>query len=330
MLHEPWFVGGMVHHRRVERTPEFDAFGPWVYEVREPAEVPPVFRSHQLDLASARLVLKVPRPIERRNALPTMHLYDALLIAGPDALEVLRRVGDGFDVRRVPYERLGGAQLGVSLLQGWLVLYDAAPDATAPLVSVPFNGVSSDVVERLVDLLLELALVADPAATAARDAALAAAAVPGPDDGEPPWALGDADTSLVVAYRQLARRRPGVVRLADHGRAVVPRRRPGPAGLRDRWWPATVHAAVVSVAPGCIELLHRRELVSSGSRPVWSVVRTTVLTSAISGFAIEPHQRLRGVVEARIGVGGCEVRLDLPEGAATVPALADAVAVAVA
>ena len=78
----------------VTRSAEFDAFGPWVDQVRNASEVPGLYRDYPVDFATSRLVLKVPRNISRRDALPTMDLYDHLLIAGPEALVVLSRAHD--------------------------------------------------------------------------------------------------------------------------------------------------------------------------------------------------------------------------------------------
>jgi len=79
---------GTASHRAVS-TAEFDAFGPWIDEVRTASAVPRLYRDYPLDLDAARLVLKVPRNIARRDALPTMDLYDHLLVVGPHDLTVL-------------------------------------------------------------------------------------------------------------------------------------------------------------------------------------------------------------------------------------------------
>ncbi|MCU1433145.1 MAG: hypothetical protein JWP95_2250, partial [Actinotalea sp.] len=51
-----------------DSTAEYDAFGPWILEVRAVDDLPALFSRHPLDLGSARLVLKVPRQIARRDA----------------------------------------------------------------------------------------------------------------------------------------------------------------------------------------------------------------------------------------------------------------------
>ena len=304
----------------METTPEFDAFGPWIYEVRTPDEVPPLYRAHTIDLQAARLVLKVPRAIERRNATPSMHLYDHLLIAGPDELTVLSRDGDRYRERSVPYGRIGAVELSVSLLDGRLRLLDATPGSGGELASLSFNGVSLGSVEQLVDLLV---------AEAQRHSAAPAAPAVTPS-GAPAgtWNVGGPDVALVVAYRELAERHPGLVRLADHARVPVSRRATSwVARLLDRWWPITLHAAVVAYAPGRVELLHRRELLTPRGRPAHSIARTTILASAVTAVALTPHPAFSGALACKVSVGDAVVQLAFPEGSPTVRALREALSV---
>ena len=69
------------------RVSEYDAFGPWIDEVFAPEDVPRLFRNHALDFDAARLVLKVPRDIVRRDATPDMDLYDYLLNDEPASVQ---------------------------------------------------------------------------------------------------------------------------------------------------------------------------------------------------------------------------------------------------
>ena len=306
----------------MDTTPEFDAFGPWIYEVRTPDEVPPLYRAHAIDFETARVVLKVPRPIERRNATPTMHLYDHLLVAGPDELTVLSRNQETYRERSVPYARIGAAQLSVSLLDGRLRLLDATPGSGGELLALAFNGVSLGSVEELVDLLVTEALAHGGGGAAREPAAVPAAVRPGT------WNVSGPDVALVVAYKELVERVPGLVRLADHARGPVARRSTSlVARLLDRWWPVTLHAAVVAYAPGRVEVLHRRELTSPRGRPTHSIGRTTLVASAVTAVALTPHPAYAGALACRVAVGDAVVQLAFPEGAPTVRALRDALSV---
>src|SRR5512143_3413558 len=114
-------------------TSEYDRFGPWIDEVTIPEDVPPLYRDFPLDFQRARLVLKVPRNISRRNATPDMDLYDALLVLDEVGLTVLSRRLEsdarrasfvrGYDVTTVPYSQVVGVLDTVELLQGILTIF---------------------------------------------------------------------------------------------------------------------------------------------------------------------------------------------------------------
>ncbi len=63
------------------RVSEYDRFGPWIDEVLDLEDVPALFRDHAIDFDTARLVLKVPREIARRDA--TADMDPVRLSAGP-------------------------------------------------------------------------------------------------------------------------------------------------------------------------------------------------------------------------------------------------------
>ena len=72
-----------------EELREYDAFGPWIEEVTSPELMPPRFRQYYDELRTARLLLKVPRNVERRTARPGQDLYAAVLAVHDDHLTLL-------------------------------------------------------------------------------------------------------------------------------------------------------------------------------------------------------------------------------------------------
>jgi hypothetical protein len=122
-------------------TAEYDAFGPWIHEIQAEEDIPRLYRDYPLDLAHAALTIKIPRQIERRDATPSMDLYDALLSLGPDKLTVLTRRGHRYDFRDLPYPEIQGITSIVDLLDGRLLL-SAEDDA----VEIRFNASSSEII----------------------------------------------------------------------------------------------------------------------------------------------------------------------------------------
>lgn len=273
-----------------DRTEEFDAFGPWVYQVRTADEVPRLFRPFAGDPTSATTVIKIPRRIARRDANPRMDLYDHLLCLRGDTLTLLSRApGDADGVRRraVTAEQVLAIEDSVDLLDGRLVLRIADE---RPL-SVSYNGASRDVVGQFVTALRSqvrggaAAPAATPAAEPAGQAALDAL-----------WQ----DVALVSDYREVVRAEPAMAVYAAHGRRVVEPVHVSAAGrLLHRWWPMWLQAVVVCSDGVELMVLHRRGWWVRGGRPVHSVARTTLRLSA--GLPVESVPTgYHGVCELRV------------------------------
>lgn len=69
---------------------EYDAFGPWIGEVKAQPELPRRFGRWWPELQDARYLLKVPRPIDRAKIRPGMDLYESVIAVFPDKVRVLR------------------------------------------------------------------------------------------------------------------------------------------------------------------------------------------------------------------------------------------------
>lgn len=302
----------------MQRSAEYDAFGPWTYRVTAPEEVPRLYRGHGIDPAAARLVLKVPRVIDRREATPDMHLYDHLLVAGGDALTVLSRRGDTYHVAEVPYARVAAVHHSYSMLDGRLVVHDVDGRERAGIaVSLRYNAVSRGVVEELAELVREQALAARaPAERPVRSNGATARVAE----------LDEADAALVTLYRAIADRRPGLVVLGSHSRVIVPRRDVPFRRLLDSLRPVTLHAALVCADAGTLDLVHRREWFTSHPRPAWSVAHTFVVTSAVTAVGSHEHPRYEGVYRVQVASGRALVELAFPDGAESGTAIAAALA----
>ena len=100
-------------------------------------EIPPLYRDHGIDPATARLVLKLPRNIARRDATASMDLYDHLVVVDDAALTVLSRRPGGYDERVIAHDTICAIDYGTDLLDGWLTVHSAGegrPSAAHGLV----------------------------------------------------------------------------------------------------------------------------------------------------------------------------------------------------
>ena len=291
---------------------EFDAFGPWVDPVFDAAGMPALYRDYPVDFDASRLVLKVPRNISRRDALPTMHLYDHLIVVGPAALIVLSRTDDGYAESSIGYGDIAVIRDSVDLVDGRFSIHTR----TGATLSVAYNGSSQQVISRLTDVLRELAL----AATSGRpDVALpSVTAPPAPLDL---LDLGKQDVGLVTSYFDLHRHEAGARLLAAHGRSTLTPN----GGLLGRalhaLYPMTLHGAVLCRTDRELQIVGRRSWLVRGNTPDLSRSLTSIPLAAIDAITARPHPKYLAVTVVGLSLGAFTFDLLLPTGSAAEQAL---------
>lgn len=127
---------------------EYDAFGPWIYEIDEEHPAPSLFVPYLQQTESPLLQLKIPREIARRDANPHMELYDYVLGLYTDDIQILKRENNSVRETRVNYKDVEAVRLYKHLLAGILTLY--VPDDK---LEIPFNTVSLDVMKRFTKII---------------------------------------------------------------------------------------------------------------------------------------------------------------------------------
>lgn len=273
---------------------EYAEFGPWVTEVRHPDEVPRLFRSAGIDPREQRLVVKVPRDIERRNAGPAMHLYDYLVVLGFGELTVLQRSGAHYETRSIPIEKIAAVQDSVRLLDGRLTVHGL--DGSG--VEVAYNGSATDTVRKLVDLIREAYAPPSPAKAALPE--------------EPVPALGRGDAGLVTEVRRLMRAEPQLrVLYAGSGFTVTP------ASAVERFYrrlrPLALHPLVALHDDREIQVIHRRDWCTPVGEEI-SRARTLVPRSRITQVTDRPWERFRGVHLITVHLGQTRLNFPVPAG----------------
>ena len=130
------------------RISEYDAFGPWVYDVDGEHPLPPLFVPFVDMSKSWRMLLKIPRDIERRRATPDMDLYDFVVGADDAGIQIWSRREKAVESTRIAYRDITGIRLYQRLLHGVCTLYSAG----GPVILI-YNTVSADVMRRFGDLV---------------------------------------------------------------------------------------------------------------------------------------------------------------------------------
>lgn len=271
----------------MSRTAEYDAFGPWIYEVRSEEDVPRLFRSYPLDLADAVLTIKVPREIERRDANPAMDLYDVLLSLGAEKVTVLRRRGREYDFREFPYEELQGVTELTDLLNGRLVLH-----AEGGPVVVRFNASSGEIITQLVRLVRGLYTT--------RAWRGAGADVPPVGRAE----IADVERDLQILHRRLRHEQAGERTIAVQPRHPVKPAGPGVVSRAiSRAWPTAVQSAVFILGEKELQVLHRGKPFVAGYKPVHALARTILPLERLVGVEMRPNDDHPDVTTLGVRIG---------------------------
>ncbi len=300
---------------------EYDSFGPWIDEVTTPDEVPPLYRDFPLDLGRARLVIKVPRAIDRRDATPDMDLYDHLLVVDEVGVTALSRrlspgkkktpVARGYDVTVVPYARAAAVLDTGDLLDCRLALFTAETEALA----IRYNASGRASIARLIAMIRDEAAEQAPSAVGRTFLAAAARA-------KRPSALDLDRTDPVFVYdvEEIARRHAGLAVWTCHERVpAVPREE----GWKAAFWrvahavaPVSLNGGIVAGDSAVVEIVGRREWLARTRDARYSRFRLTLPLGALARPGVRPHHRYADVSVVRFDVGGSGVEIALPDGSA--------------
>lgn len=276
-----------------ERTPEWDAFGPWILRVRSPAEVPRAFARFPFVFDDAHTVLKIPRDVERRAANPTMHLYDGMLIVSTDGLTYLSRRGDDFSMSRIPRHEIAALEHGGELLNCRLVVHGT--DGTT--VTVPYNASAEPTVAQVaVDLL------GAPTVT------------PIVEPPDAPWraAFVDDGVGLPNAYTDVARTIGGLDVVAAHPAATP---KVTDSLLRRLvFGPPTVSGAVVGLSPERVLVVARSTWLRRGKKPDYSLRSIHLLRARITEVVTSPHPDAPDLQVTVVRASSCAIDFVLPRG----------------
>jgi hypothetical protein len=131
-------------------TKEYDAFGPWIYEIDDEYTMPPLFMTYYNEKESPLMLIKIPRKINRADATPDMNLYDYVIGAFDSYLYIMKRVDAIVEERRVPYDSVVAIKNAVFLLKGQMLLY-----LGDEIVTIDYNTVSEPIIMKLVNIIRE-------------------------------------------------------------------------------------------------------------------------------------------------------------------------------
>lgn len=122
---------------------EYDAFGPWIYDVTEKHPLPPQFEDH-VEKQDYEILIKIPRDIERRKANPDMPLYNYVIGCFKETLYIYER--NALEIRKylIKSDKICAIKDLRDMLLGRYQLF-----THNKVISFEYNTVSADMVTKL-------------------------------------------------------------------------------------------------------------------------------------------------------------------------------------
>jgi len=127
---------------------EYAAFGPWIYEIKKPIDIPTVFEE-AVELTDDMIIgIKIPEDIERRHAKEGMHLYNYVLILKEQHLEIHQRQNNEVISNSMSYDDVVAISYMENLLKGQFTIYHKTGATT-----LTYSTTSNDIIEKVVGII---------------------------------------------------------------------------------------------------------------------------------------------------------------------------------
>jgi len=128
---------------------EYDAFGPWIYEIKDERDTPKRFRAACGRHYDARFLLKAPRNVERRDARPGMDLYAAVLAVHDHGASLMSLAGESVVTQDLVWSDVAALESYKDLLYSRLTLMLRDGGALA----LEYGTVSSALMRKVTDFV---------------------------------------------------------------------------------------------------------------------------------------------------------------------------------
>ncbi len=133
-----------------DQNREYDAFGPWILEINDVYTMPRLFAPYYKKSQKPIMIFKIPRDIERRNANPSMDLYDYVVALFDTYLYFLQRNGSDVLEYTIAYSDIQAVRYSYDILLGKIHFF--IPGKT---ITIRYNTVSDNIVEKMAAILAE-------------------------------------------------------------------------------------------------------------------------------------------------------------------------------
>ncbi len=129
---------------------EYNAFGPWLIEVKDEEEIPQQFLSHRDKIMASDYCFKVPVKVDRHRLRPGMLMYNTVVCIYQDKLLILKASADSLTDYEIPYKEIRYITSSRELLDSHIII-----GTDQKSFDIDYNAVSNDISCEVVMMLRE-------------------------------------------------------------------------------------------------------------------------------------------------------------------------------
>ena len=127
---------------------EYREFGPWILEIKSQEDVPDLFRRQYTFDSSVVCALKIPVPMDRRQAKKGMDFYRSVISFNRDEIQILEKSWTEINIKKISYINIRALKNMIDLLEAELTIYTEEEN-----YSVRYSSVSEDIINNVIAII---------------------------------------------------------------------------------------------------------------------------------------------------------------------------------
>ena len=123
---------------------EYREFGPWILEIKSDDDVPDLFRKNYAYNNSVEIAIKIPIPLDRRQAKKGMDFYKSIVSFNKDEVSVFRKNRKEITSEHFSYDKIKAVKNMVDLLEAVMTIY-----SDGKIHTIKYNSVSEELMNKV-------------------------------------------------------------------------------------------------------------------------------------------------------------------------------------
>ena len=127
---------------------EYREFGPWILEIKSEEDIPDLFRKQYSYSSDVECALKIPIPMDRRQAKKGMDFYRSIVSFNRAEIIILEKSWTEITEKKILYKDIKAVKNMIDLLEASLTLFTADEN-----FSIKYSSVSEEIINNVITIL---------------------------------------------------------------------------------------------------------------------------------------------------------------------------------